>query len=122
MAQIDITELLVDPDFIDPISIIHRISTVNNFGENVLVESVATGYGSVQPATGKTIQRLPEGLRVADVSEFYVKGTLVTDGSSLYPDILVFRGLRYQVQTVNDYSNWGAGWCQGTCVVEVPSQ
>ncbi len=58
---------------------------------------------------------------MADVSSFWVKGVITADGTNLYPDIISFRGKRYQVQTVLDYSNWGAGWTEGTCVVEKPS-
>lgn len=122
MAQIDVSELMVDPDFVDPVSLIHRVPTVDIYGQNSLVETTLATIGSVQPASGKTIQRLPEALRVADISEFFIKGTIVADGSNQYPDIIVFRGIRYQVQTVNDFSNWGAGYCQGTAVIEKPSQ
>lgn len=121
MALVDVTELLVDPDFVDPVTIINRTPTVNDFGENTLVECQVDTWGSVQPAPTKTIMRLPDALRVADVSEFWVKGRIIADGTYKYPDILVFNGKRYQVQTIQDFTNWGAGWCAGTCVVEKPS-
>ncbi len=121
MAQIDVTELLVDPDFIDPVTIVHRKSTVDDLGENSLEESCEPTFGSVQPASGKTLARLPEALRVANVSSFWVKGVIRADATAKYPDVLVFAKKRYQVQTVFDYSNWGAGWCEGTCVAEKPT-
>ena len=77
--------------------------------------------GSVQPASGKVVQRLPDALRVADISSFWVKGVITADGTTKYPDILVFQGRRYQVQTVADFSNYGQGYCEGTCVAEKPS-
>lgn len=122
MAEVDVTELLYDPDFIDPICIVHRTPTVNEFGENVLTECIVSTIGSVQPASGKTINRLPDALRLSDVSSFWVKGNIIADGTSKYPDLLVFRGRRYQVQNVQDFSNWGSGWAEGTCVAEKPSQ
>lgn len=120
-SQIDVTELMVDPDFVGPMSIVHRTPTTNTYGENSLSEVTVNTFGSVQPASGKTIQRLPEALRVANVSSFWVKGEIVADGSVTYPDILVFGTKRYQVQYVFDYTNWGAGWCEGTAVAEKPS-
>lgn len=122
MALIDVSELLLDPDFVDAIALVHRTPTVNEFGENTLVESQIQTVGSVQPASGKTIQRLPDALRVQDVSSFWVQGKIVADGRSQYPDVLCFRGTRYAVQTVQDWSNWGGGWSEGTCVVEKPSK
>lgn len=121
MALIDVSELLVDPDFVDVAYLIQRTPTVSSFGENSLSEESSKTVASVQPASGKVIQRLPEALRVANLKSFWIKGTIVADGSSAYPDIISFQGKRYQVQTVFDWTNWGAGWAEGTCVAEKPS-
>lgn len=121
MAQIDVTDVLSDPDFVDPMTIINRKPTVNEFGENTLAESGSPTVGSIQAASGKTLQRLPEALRVINVQSFWVKGKIVSDGSCQYPDILSFKGQRFAVQAVFDWTNWGAGWCEGTCVREKPS-
>lgn len=121
MAQIDVTELLSDPDFVDEMSILHRRPKVNSFGENTITEEKVDTVGSVQPASGRTLQRLPEALRVANVSSFWVKGGIIASEPGKYTDILVFRGKRYQVQIVFDWSNWGPGYSEGTCVAEVPA-
>ncbi len=120
MAQIDVSDLLLDPDFINPLKLIHRTPVVNGHGENQLVETCEDTVGSVQPASGKTIQRLPDALRVGNVSSFWIKAGIVADSSCKYPDLISFRGKRYAVQTVDDWSNWGAGWMRGTCVAERP--
>lgn len=121
MGLIDVSELLTDPDFVSPITLVRRTPTVNDRGENILAEVGVPTIGSVQPASGKTLQRLPEALRVADVSSFWVKGKIIADGRSKYPDVICFGGSRYAVQTVLDWTNWGDGWCEGTCVREKPS-
>lgn len=120
MAQIDVTELLTDPDFVDECTLIHRTTTVNTFGENVLTETPVVTVGSVQPASGKTLMRLPDALRSANVYSFWIKGEIVADGTSKYPDIISFKGKRYQVQTIFDWTNWGAGYSEGVAVAEVP--
>lgn len=121
MAQVDVSELLVDPDFVDPIQLVTRRDQVDYLGENYLEETVLNSFGSIQPASGKTISRLPEMLRVANVSSFWFKGDIVVTSDTKYPSILVFKGRRYQVQIVFDWSNWGAGWTEGTCVAERPA-
>lgn len=121
MAQVDVTELLTDPDFVDEIKLVKRMSTVNAAGENVVTDQTFCSLGSVQSATGKTIQRLPEDMRVRDVRTFIVKGTITTDANGRYSDIIIFRGLRFTIITVNDWTNFGAGWCRGICVREVPA-
>lgn len=121
MSRIDVSELLHDPDFVDNIELISRKPSVNQYGENSLQESCLKTVGSVQPASGKTIQRLPEALRVGNVSSFWFQGVITTSAPGKYTDVLVFKGQRYQVQMVFDWSAWGAGWCEGTCIAEVPA-
>ncbi len=121
MGKVDVTELLVDPDFVDPITLVHRVPNVDQYGNNQLIENCEGTFGSVQPASGKTLQRLPDEFRVANVMSFFVKGIIVSDGRCLYPDLIVFRNQRYAVQVVFDWTNWAAGWCEGTCVREVPT-
>lgn len=121
MGLIDVTELLSDPDFVDPVTIIKRSPTIDQFGDNTLSEQGFPTWGSVQSIDGKTLQRLPDQYRVANVKHFFVKGTIVSDGSCKYPDILVSNGVRYAVQVIFDWTNWGAGWCEGTCVQEKPT-
>lgn len=118
MAQLDVSELMTDPDFVDPIQIVRRYPTNNNFGQVSFTEETLETVGSVQPANFKTVQKLPESLRVADVSSFWVKAVITASETDKYPSILVFRGKRYQIQTLADWSNFGAGYSEGTCVAE----
>lgn len=121
MANIDVSDVLLDPDFINDVTLIHRTTTVNDFGKNELTETEIQTVGSVQPASYKQLQRLPDALRAADVRAFWIKAEILSDGDSQYPDIILFGGSRYQVQTIEPWLNWGAGWNMGTCVKEKPS-
>jgi hypothetical protein len=121
MSQIDVTELLSDPDFVDEVCLVTRVPFINSLGENTLKESNLKTVGCVQPASGRVIQRLPEALRVANMSSFWLKATIIASEPGKYSSILVFKGKRYQVQTVFDWSNWGEGYTEGTCVAEVPA-
>lgn len=121
MSQIDISELLSDPDFVDEVIQIKRQPGVNLRGRNNLIDKQIKTVGCVQPATGKTIFRLPEDMRVANVSEFYIKGVITATAPGKYSDQIVFKGVKYNVQTVFDWSNWGEGYTMGTCIAEPPS-
>lgn len=121
MGQISVTDVIIDPDMVDPITHIYRSTCVDEFGENQVKESGTSTWGSVQPVSGKTLQRLPELFRVANVMSFWIKAKIITDGKGRYPDLLVFNGERYAVQMVFDWTAWGEGWCEGTCVRERPA-
>jgi hypothetical protein len=121
MANVDVSELLSDPDFVDPIQVITRYPRINSLGEQSFSEKVLNTYGSVQPASYRAVQKLPEAMRVANVSSFFFKGQIVASAPGQYASILVFKGQRYQVQTVTDWSNFGNGYTEGTCIAEVPA-
>ena len=121
MAQLDVSELMTDPDFVDRIEIITRTAMVTSQGENTVQEKSARTVGSVQPADYETLQRLPEALRNENVSSFWIKGQILLTEDCKYPPVLVFRNRRYQVRQVADWSNWGAGYCEGICVAEKPA-
>lgn len=121
MGRIDVSQLLSDPNFVDAISVITRTPSVNGQGENAVSDSTLETVGSVQPATGKALTRLPEGLQNADVMSFWFRGQIIATEPGKYSSVLVFKGFRYQVKTVFDWSTWGAGWTEGLCVAEKPS-
>ena len=122
MALIDVSELMVDPDFVDACSIITRTPTVNSYGEQVIVDAAPIDtVGSVQPADTETIEKLPEALRSRNVKSFFIKGVIPTLGTGKYPSILSYQGKRYQIIYVADFSNFGAGYTEGACVLEEPA-
>ena len=121
MSKLDASKLILDPQFVDKLTQIKRTPQQNTFGENKLGEVKVDTIGVVVPASGKTVFRLPEDMRVAELYEFFLKGTITATEQGKYSDQIVFRGDRYNVQTVFDYSNWGAGYCQGTCIRQVPA-
>lgn len=106
---------------VDPLTIVRRETRVDDFGKNQLTEKPEPTVGSIFPATGRTIQRLPETMRVAGVMSFVVQGKIISDGTCKYPDIIVWDNQRYAVQVVFPYTNWGGGFCEGTCVREKPT-
>lgn len=121
MANLDVSDLMGDPDFVDPIQVVTRVPSVNHLGELALLEQIESTFGSVQPANYRTVQKLPDALRVANVCSFWVKGKIIASDPGKYPSVLVFKGVRYQVQTVADWSNFGQGYTEGTCVAEKPA-
>jgi hypothetical protein len=122
MGQIDVSELINDPDFVQPLTLIRRKAPPDSFGETQIQEIGSPTHGSVQPAGGKVIARLPDALRIANVQSFWIREKFVTDSqNSKYPDIIVKNGIRFVVQLVFDWSDWGAGWSEGVCVAERPT-
>lgn len=123
MANIDVSFLLTDPDFCDPMTVITRFSQVSSSGELKLSEKVCQveSVGSVQPLTGREIEKIPELLRVDNSFEFWFKGVVITTGAGKYSSIILYQGMRYQIRSVDEWSNFGEGFCSGLCVREIPA-
>jgi hypothetical protein len=118
---IDVTELLHDPNFVEGIALVTRVPTVNSLGENILSETTTNSIGCVQPTSGRDLLRLPEALRQMDVFTFWYQGIIQGSAPNIYPMILVFKGKRYQVQKILDWTSYGHGWTEGLATAEVPS-
>jgi hypothetical protein len=118
MGRIDVSDVLNDPDFVDPMIIIRRTASVTALGENSLSERKINALGSVQPASGKTLSRLPEELRIENMMSFWTNTLLSADKAGGYPDQIIYKNNRYNIKTVFDWSAWGDGWTEGLCVME----
>ena len=114
MAITDVTELLGDADFVDSFSVIRRVNSVNNYGENVLSESTISAVGSIQPASPDDMQRLPDSVRRRDAITVYSVTRISPDA---YPDVVVWNGKKYQAQTSDDFGNYGAGYTRAICTL-----
>lgn len=119
MAQIDVSEVVTDPDFLDAVSLVRRTSVVNSSGRNVLAESSSSVYMVVQPASPDDLQRLPDSVRRRDAITVWYVGELSADADGQYPDIVVWNSKRYQVQTADPFGNWatGSGYTEAVCTL-----
>lgn len=118
MARIDVSELMSDPDFTNVMQVVSRVPVIDSHGENSLIETTLNTFGSIQSVTGKDLERIPEALRNHNVRSFWFQGVIVSTAPGKYSDVLVFKGERFQVKHVFDWTNWGAGWTEGLCVAE----
>ncbi len=121
MALIDVSELMVDPDFVNQFSIIHRTANVNDSGENVITENTVSAIGSIQAGNGDTLKRLPEAARKEKAITAYTKTELRADNCGGYSDIIVWQNQRYQVLIITPWGNYGAGWYMCDAILEKAS-
>lgn len=119
MARVDVSDLLLDPDFQDSIQIVRRLSSVNEYGEMEMVERCRAASAVVQGNEIENLDRLPEGARLSDIITVYYRGKLYPERPGGYADVVLWAGNRYQVRDVTEnYMNWGAGWTKARCFME----
>ncbi len=64
----------------------------------------------VQPAGGRDLQRLPEGMRVMEIKAIFTATELKTAGSGQDPDLVTIDGEDYEVQKVERWAELGSYW------------
>lgn len=119
MALIDVSELLLDPDFTDQATLIKRYLDVNANGEAVIAEMEIPITAVIQGVNNQDLVKLPDGARLSDAITVYYNGELQAEAENGYSDIIVWRGRRYELGPVTEnFMNHGAGFTKAICVGE----
>ncbi len=102
--MLDISELLDDEDFIQSVTFEVVTQSTTSNGDPLETKSTVTHHNTnVQPASGATLQRLPEGERTKDVLQVFTKTDLIIKTG----DYMLFNGLKYRCVTTEDWSQYG---------------
>lgn len=112
MANLDVTDLLADPDTCDPFQVIRRPSTIGNNGRVTWTEQgPIDAYGSIQPASGRTLQLRPDLANVDGVIEIFTTAALMTDSADYKADIINWNCQQYIIMgPINSWQNYGYGY------------
>lgn len=110
MALIDLTEIVMDPDFGDSFTIVRRGQVIDDHGRASQTEALSSAFGSVQAASGKTLELFPDLARTSGQVEIYTTTALRAAADGRAADDILWAGMRYTVVAVRDWMNWGAGW------------
>lgn len=117
MPDLDVTDLLADPDIAGSSIVITRAKrTVDtSSGRTVDAPYAISTYGSVQPASGAQLRQLPEEQRVEAHISVIVPVMLIPLSRTNAPDLISYHGQTYRVITANDYGDFGQGYWQAVC-------
>ena len=111
MANIDVSELLSDPDFTDTATLIRRASSINGFGELELTETPETITAVIQGPEPMDFKQNPDAAWLTDAIAVWWRGSFTVEAPGGYSDVVVWHGKRYICEQVQeDYINWGTGW------------
>lgn len=116
MALLDVSEVLIDPDFMDLITGTRYAQTVASTGMAANTTTALTFYGVVTSDSGDILERIATGERV--------KGNIVIhtvfrlrdgSGANQTADTVIWDGSTYTVSKVNNYSHFGRGFVSAIC-------
>jgi hypothetical protein len=123
MPDVDVSDLLLDPDLTDEFVVHRRTGGTDRRGVNVLwVAKRVRARGYVGPAGDNALKRLPEyqtmGKTIEVRTEFRLRGPGKTGGKSLPPDLVewpIGSGDAFVVADVQDWSRAGSGFVTAVC-------
>jgi len=115
MGTIDVTDVILDPDFMD--SVVYERNTVTIGNNGLATQTTATGsfLGVVTSNKGDILERLADSERIKGSITIHSRFVLNDGSTGTTADIVQWRGRRYTVSNVNDYSHFGRGFVCATC-------
>ena len=99
MALLDVSEVINDPLFTSPVTLIKSAETISEGGEPVWQDAASADAQAVVTSDQKAIDRLPDA----------------PPGYGAAYDAVIWRGRRFVVKDCADYSQFGAGFLRLTC-------
>jgi hypothetical protein len=112
MANLDVTDLLADPDTCDPFQVIRRPSKIGTDGRLTWTpQGPIDAYGSLQPASGRTLQLRPDLANVDGVIEIWTTAALMTDSADYKADLIQWNCQTYVCMgPMESWQNFGYGF------------
>lgn len=119
MPFLDVTDVILDPDFLDTtLTVARNAQTVGNDGIAVDTPTTTPFFGVVTSANGSVLQRVAEGSHIEDTITIHTPFRLIDGQAGYDADIVTWSGLQWTVTNVNDYSTYGHGFVAATCTLK----
>lgn len=116
MPFLDVSELLLDPDFADALVCERKTQTVGTNGRATETTQETAFTGVVTSDRGDVLERRAQGELVYGSINVHSQFLLSDSaGGTRSADVVVWNGRRYTVSNVNDYSRFGKGFIVATC-------
>lgn len=114
VASLDVSDLLTDPDFCDPIVIQRNSQSVTAQGLGVTTPSQVQIGACVVPAGSLDLYRGMDAELLKGKIHIYTRFPLTAGENGITADIVFWRGRQYTVSAVDDFSNFGIGFVDAT--------
>ena len=116
MAFLDVTDVLLDPDFMDTGLTCNRMTqTVDNGGNAINTPASSPFAAVVTNDSGDILHRNADGSRIVGSITLHTPFRLIDGSAGLDADEVIWGGRTYTVVNVNDYSHFGRGFVCATC-------
>ncbi len=116
MPDIDVSEILTDPDFLDSTLVcVRSVQTVGADGIAVLAQTKTRFAGVVTQDAGAVLRRIAAGERITGSISVVTYFRLLAGSPTNTADVVQWGTNSYTVSQVSDYSRYGAGFVEAIC-------
>lgn len=116
MALLDVSEILLDPDFMDHgLQCERNVQTVGSNGLSQNVTTLLPFSGVVTTNEGDVMERMSFGERIKGSIIVHSVFELQDGADGLTADIVRWKGRRYTVTRVSSYKHFGRGFVAAEC-------
>jgi hypothetical protein len=112
----DVSDCILDPDFCQDIAVARRTESVSDKGRMAASNASFTCSAVVMPATPEQLDRVPEADRSNEVLAIYTTVLLTSGDNTHAPDVVTWKSGTYMVKSVQDWTDYGAGYCLALAV------
>ena len=105
--MINVADVVMDVDFVQPVTRIVRTETVNSYGESVLSSASSTIQAVVTNPSAQELLRFSDATAYRSAIRVTTGSRLNADSVGLQPDLILYHGEHYIVSVTNDYSDFG---------------
>lgn len=110
MATLDVSDVLLCPEFTDNYVIQRNVETLSDMGRSIITPTKIKSFGVVTMASGRDLQRLPDYEVLERVIKITTKTRLQSEAKNVQPDIIIWRGDSYVVKDIKLYPQFGQGF------------
>jgi hypothetical protein len=115
MPLLDVSEILLDPDFVDSLVCARQTQTVDDNGIATDSATSTPFYGVVTNNSGDLLMRLAEGSRINGSITVHSRFLLQAGSDGQDADVVTWNGRQYTVTNVGDWSRFGIGFTAANC-------
>lgn len=116
MARLDVSDVLLDPDFMNTRIICNRTEvTVGNNGRSQETKTSTAFSGVVTTNSGLNMDRRPDGTLIKGAINIHTKFALTSGNTETKADEIVWQGKTYIVSQVLDNLHYGQGFVKAIC-------
>lgn len=116
MAFLDVSDVLLDPDFADEFAVKRRSEIIDLHGRsNTQDQIIPNLFGIITAASPSDLDRREDYQNMSRSLTIVCQFSLRGETTNFQPDIVVWRGSEYLVKHVDAYPQFGKGFYQAEC-------